>query len=295
MKVLLATDGGRPASEALSLLERAASQETTQITVVTVAAPHLAGLGLTEPEEVSRVGPAGEIVQSSEDRLRAAGFNVEGRVLQGRPGAAILKEIDDGGFELTVLGAGNRSRVGRLLLGSVSTKVFHASPTSVLIVHRFSDAAGPIRVLFGTDGSKDAQLALEQITAFLDRASCQITVTSVAEQLMPQLSFPIPSVRYATSAPMPELEQEWIAAALEHARQATEKLSLAGFQAEAKALLGGPAQRLLAEADASRADIVVVGSRGLGAVERATMGSVSDQIAREAPATFVARQIVGRG
>jgi nucleotide-binding universal stress UspA family protein len=38
-----------------------------------------------------------------------------------------------------------------------------------------------------------------------------------------------------------------------------------------------------------QADIVVVGSRGLGAVERVAIGSVSDQIAREAPATLVAR------
>jgi nucleotide-binding universal stress UspA family protein len=183
---------------------------------------------------------------------------------------------------------GNRSRLGRLLLGSVSSKVLHASPTSVLVVHGISERVGPGRVLFGTDGSADANVALAQIMTVLDPTSCHIKVLAVAEHLMPKVGFPIPRLAYATAAPTPEQEKEWIAAALEVADHAAEKLRAAGFRAEAQAVLGAPAQRLFAEAEKTQADIVVVGSRGLGAVERVAIGSVSDQIAREAPATLVA-------
>jgi nucleotide-binding universal stress UspA family protein len=285
MKVLYGTDGDRPATHALSLLERTAAPGKTQVTVVTVES----GVPEVNHDEMLGVGSPDAILRSAEERLEARGFEVDGKVLQGRPGAAILEEIDEVGYEVTVVGAGNRSRLGRLLLGSVSTKVLHASPTSVLVVHRIAERTEPSRVLFGTDGSADADVALAQITGFFDPPSCQIKVLAVAEHLMPKVSFPIPRLAYATAAPTPEQEGEWIAAALEPAEQAAEKLRSAGFRAEAQAVLGAPAQRLLADADNTQADIVVVGSRGLGAIERATIGSVSDQVVREAPATLVAR------
>jgi nucleotide-binding universal stress UspA family protein len=288
MKVLYGTDGGRPAAQALSLLERAVTPDKTQVTVVTVVGPGVAPTDSLH-DEMPDVGSPATILRLAQERLEGDGFEVDGKVLQGRPGAAILEEIDEEGFELTVVGAGNRSRLGRLLLGSVSTKVLHASPTSVLVVHRISDRAGPSRVLFGTDGSADANVALTQITDLLDPTSCQIKVLAVAEHLMPKVSFPIPRLAYATAAPTPEQEKEWIAAALEPAEQGAEKLRAAGFRAEAEAVLGAPAQHLLADADKMQADIIVVGTRGLGAVERAVIGSVSDQIVREAPATIVAR------
>jgi nucleotide-binding universal stress UspA family protein len=140
----------------------------------------------------------------------------------------------------------------------------------VLIVHRFSDDASPLRVLFGTDGSEDADSALEQIAAFLNPASCQITVLSVAERLMPQVAFPMPRVGYATSAPTPELEEQWIAAR-DTATHAAQRLDDAGFATKAEAVLGAPAARVLANAHEMQADHVVVGSRELGAVERAAL------------------------
>jgi nucleotide-binding universal stress UspA family protein len=289
VRVLYATDGGRPAADAVSLLQRAAIPDKTKVTVVTVAAPGIPAVTRRDNEDPAVNSPA-DVLRSAEEQLEAAGFEAEGRLLEGPPGPVIVEEIDSGDFDLAVMGAGNRSRLSRLLLGSVSTKVLHASLTSVLIVHRFSKGTGPIRVLLGTDGSDDADIAVSQSSAFLDPVSCQITVLAVAEHLMPQLSFPVPRVAYATTAPTPEQEQEWIDVALQVAMRDVAKLRAAGFESEAKAALGAPAERLLAEADNTRADIVVVGTRGLGAVQRAVMGSVSDQMVREAPATFVARR-----
>jgi nucleotide-binding universal stress UspA family protein len=288
MKVLYATDGGRPAAQALSLLERTATPAKTQVTVVTVVGPEGAETASLH-DEMPGAGSPTAILRSAEERLEARGFEVDARVLRGRPGAAILEEINASDYELTVVGAGNRSRLGRLLLGSVSTKVLHASPTSVLVVHRVSEHPGPSRVLFGTDGSADANVALAQIAALFDPTSCHIKVLAVAEHLMPKVGFPVPRLVYATAAPTREREKEWIAAAREPAEQGAEKLRAAGFRAEAQAVLGAPAQRLLADADSTRADIVILGSRGLGAVERAVIGSVSDQVVREALATLVAR------
>jgi nucleotide-binding universal stress UspA family protein len=49
----------------------------------------------------------------------------------------------------------------------------------------------------------------------------------------------------------------------------------AGFEAEAHRAFGDPAEEIAILADELQADLVVVGSRGLGAVRRALLGSVS--------------------
>jgi nucleotide-binding universal stress UspA family protein len=284
MKVLYASDGGSPALQALDLWGRAAAPEKAQVTVVSVVGP-----GADEIAEQERSGPADEIVESAVKQLSEAGFEAEGHLLHGHPAPTLLDEIEKGGFDLTVLGAGNRTWLGRLLFGSVSTKVLHASLASVMIVHRVSEPVSTIRVLFGTDGSNDAEFALDQMIDTLDPSFCQINVLSVAEHLMPHLSFPIPRMASATSGPTPELEKEWIAAAQKPAADAARKLEGSGFQTELHAQIGSPASSLLAEAQRIPADLVVVGTRGLGAMERAAIGSVSDQVVREAAATFVAR------
>lgn len=280
MRVLYATDGGTPATQALELLLRAADPAKAGVTVVTVGSHPL-------PSEAPALVPG--FTDEATRQLQEAGFAAESRSLDGRPGPSIVTELESGNYELAVLGAGNRSWLGRLLLGSVSTKVLHAAPTSVLIVHQASDLQAPIRVLLGTDGTSHAEQALGQITGLLNPAACLIEVVSVAEYLMPQISFPAPGAAYAISAPSPEQEEEWLASARVIATRAAEQLESAGFKAEANAILGAAALRLLAEIEKHGSDLVVVGERGLGAIAKAALGSVSDQIVRNAPATLVAR------
>lgn len=280
MRVLYATDAGTPARQALHLLRRAADPTKARVVVATVASNSLPDDGSPPPpgfnEEARRV-------------LQEAGFASESRILQGRPGEAILDELENGNYELAVLGAGNRSWLGRVLLGSVSNTVLHASSTSTLIVHNASDLNPPVRVLLGTDGSDYAERAVRQMTDLLNPTACTVHIVSVAEHLMPQISFPVPRVAYATSAPSPEQEEEWLASARSLAISAQEELEAAGFKADAHAVLGAPATRLLAEIEKNDSDLVVVGERGLGAIARAALGSVSDQVVRNAPATLVAR------
>jgi nucleotide-binding universal stress UspA family protein len=277
VKILYATDGGEPARQALELIARIGSRERTDITVATVADKRI---GTDE---------AGKLVASAVEALRAAGFRAEPLVLSGRPAPALMKEIADGGHQATVLGTGNRSIFSRLLLGSVSTKVLQASPSSVLLVQRISGAMGRARVMFATDGSDHAGVALGQMADLLDPSSCEVELVSVAEHLMAMIAFPIPREAYVASAPTPEVEREWLDAAERVASDAASTLERSGFQSTARAVLGAPTLRLLEEIDATVPDLVVAGSRGLGAIDKMVLGSVSDQVARNSPATFVAR------
>lgn len=70
---------------------------------------------------------------------------------------------------------------------------------------------------------------------------------------------------------------------------AAARLEASGFKSNGRARLGAASLQLLAEMDDVKADLVVVGSTGLGALQRATLGSVSDQMVRHSPAALVVR------
>ncbi|MGH2752083.1 MAG: universal stress protein [Actinomycetota bacterium] len=53
---------------------------------------------------------------------------------------------------------------------------------------------------------------------------------------------------------------------------------------------GNPAGQLLEQAETAGFDLIAVGSRGRGALERVILGSVSDRIARHARASLVGRR-----
>jgi len=57
--------------------------------------------------------------------------------------------------------------------------------------------------------------------------------------------------------------------------------------AERRVIPGDAADRILEEARREGADLIVVGSRGRGAVRSALLGSVSTSVAREAPCPVV--------
>lgn len=65
--------------------------------------------------------------------------------------------------------------------------------------------------------------------------------------------------------------------------QAGEILGRAGVAHTDVALVGSPARRIVEEAAALGVDLVVLGHRGLSAMERLLMGSVSTQVAHRAP------------
>ena len=64
--------------------------------------------------------------------------------------------------------------------------------------------------------------------------------------------------------------------------QFVHQLKSAGLRATAQVLTGKPSQVLLAEAESWAADCIFVGARGLNALERVLLGSVSSALAASA-------------
>ena len=88
--------------------------------------------------------------------------------------------VDEGDFDLVVLGASHSTWMGNLLMGSVSTYVLHHAPCSVLVTHRAPAGSG--KVLVGADGSESAVSSIHMAAEVLDRSRCSVEVATVVAQ-----------------------------------------------------------------------------------------------------------------
>jgi nucleotide-binding universal stress UspA family protein len=61
-------------------------------------------------------------------------------------------------------------------------------------------------------------------------------------------------------------------------RKGAQELTTAGFTAESAFKIGNPAEEIIKVAAKQRADLIVMGPKGLGAIDRVLLGSVSMQV-----------------
>jgi nucleotide-binding universal stress UspA family protein len=291
VKVLLATDGERPSEEACNLIVKLADRKKIDLMVMAVEGFDMALEEGARAEgkysrDVGRKHALG-IVDRTVEQLIDAGFRAAGHVQEGYPAFEILHEIESGWHEVTVLGSGKASWLGQLMLGSVSTKVLHGSPTSVVIVHKTNENASG-KVLIGTDGSRGSEFAVRAVVGLCDPERTEIQVTSGVrlEEAAALSADSSGSDLPGQEELMPHLRHQ-AEQAVDHARGL---LSDAGFSVTGGIVEGHPAEVLLRQAEEGDFDLVAVGSRGRGALERVLLGSVSDRIVRHAPASLVARR-----
>lgn len=280
MRILWATDGSPSADAAGQIIAKIADQTSAEVTVVSIDAHVRSG--------AANGSTAEEIADRGAEVLAGVGFEATARVGRGHPGIEILRIVEQDRYDLTATGAGGTRWLGRLLLGSVSMRVLHSSPSSVLVAHEPPGSRTPAPILAGVDGSDDAKFAVETLLAFADPARTAVKVLCVEET--PAALFAPHSPFGASLPPSMEVVNELFELAWHIAEHAAEHLATTGFQAEPAVVIGTPAASLLQEAESGEADLVVVGSRGLSPVSRTLLGSVSDRVARHARATLVARR-----
>jgi nucleotide-binding universal stress UspA family protein len=142
----------------------------------------------------------------------------------------------------------------------------------------------PTRVLLATDGSPDATLAAESAVELCERTGSELHVVHVGEYL--------PTFYAQTEEEPAELRH--IAQRL--LDEQTERLQAAGGQvAQAHLLLGRPAEQIVNLSEELGVGVIVIGSRGLSALRRVLLGSVSESVVRHAHCpVFVVRADGGR-
>ena len=143
MKVLFCADGSEGALAALrqgARLIRAGAQACTLYVVPEVDERfrHFERLHEAELQDIERLfgdrGPGVEVLARAREVLQREGVEAERKVRTGDPAEEILAEIQEGQYDLVVLGSRGLSAMERLLAGSVSRRVCEAAEAAVLIV-----------------------------------------------------------------------------------------------------------------------------------------------------------------
>lgn len=140
--ILVATDGSPHAERALAEaidLARQADGSLTIVSVVPTPSTWALGGGFTLAADYTTLQQ--DLERTYREMLEAEhakvpdGIPTKTRLLEGRPGEAIVSEVKSGGQDLVVMGSRGRGELRSLVLGSVSQEVLSRSPVPVLVVH----------------------------------------------------------------------------------------------------------------------------------------------------------------
>jgi nucleotide-binding universal stress UspA family protein len=247
----------------------------------------------------SKLAEAEKIAEIAKRRISAyfPEWTISGQALWGSPAKVIL---DTSGWwhpDLLIVGSHGRSPIARLFLGSVSHELIHKASCSVRVARSggSSPASHPIRIVIGYDGSLAAEAVIRSVKARSWQPKTEAQVISGVQTLVPGAA--ATALEASTYAQEPaysvicEADEHERARMHNLAKNAANSLREAGLIATSAVIDGDPRDVMLTAAEATQADAIFVGARGLGRMERLLLGSVSTYIVTHAHCTVeVVRQ-----
>jgi nucleotide-binding universal stress UspA family protein len=204
------------------------------------------------------------------------------RVVDAVPVDGILAESRRVRADIIVMGWRGQGAVRRLLSGSVSRGVVRRASCSVLVVRR------PIRtlrhVVVGFDGSPNAERALEFLTALTPERGSRVTVFRAVDTMhVPAQGLISADTRATVAAEVARINEERRSTAQKELSRATKTLTAAGWAVDHVLTDGAPLRDLLGTAVKVRADLLVVGARGVTGLRHLLLGSVAEGALNRSP------------
>ncbi len=282
-KILVATDFSTGAERALdtALALAAPSKAEVHLThALEIPLPMFQPYAVSLPNEF-----IGEARKSAQQKLAAAADKVRAK---GCSGTTHLGEVPASlctaerarelGVDLVVVGTHGHTGLKRFLLGSVAEHTVKESPVSVLTVKGEGHAEAPRRIVVGVDFSSHSEQALALAADWARAFRAELHLVHALELRVP---FVTP---YEVAVP-----DALIDAAYAEARKRLDALAsgFAGIDVRTE-LVSAPAHAALdTVAENVHADLIVTGSRGLGGIKHAVLGSVAERTLRHAPCSVL--------
>lgn len=277
MRVLIAYDGSAGAARAVTLAAKIDWPAGSMVRVVSVMAPAATPLLPGSPAIASPVidEDSRALVEAEQaavvGRLSASDRTVDAVLLRDRPASALVDQTREFSADLLIVGSRGHGPIASLPLGSVSTEVVEHAPCPVLVARRSTLK----RIVFGTDGSTTATAAEDVLAHWPFFASVPMLVVSVVNIGRPWTSDIAPTMYAQVLDAYARDVAEANAEHLKIATRSAKRLAQAGRWADAEIRNGDAAAEIIAVAQDSGADLVVVGSRGLTGLDRIVLGSVA--------------------
>jgi nucleotide-binding universal stress UspA family protein len=254
-RIVCGVDGSR--SDHLAVEQAVAlAGASTALVFACVRESH--GVGPTAQATIS-TDRADRALRQAVKAAREAGIDSAGEILSGRePSPVLLEEASRS--DLLVLASHSGSRAEGIALGDTASAAVHRAKVPVLIARRPPEGAPfPKRILIATDGSADAERAVELSARVGHRYGSRVYLLSVD--------------------PGPHGDPKRIAV---EAANLTAEL---GAEPAVLRASGHAHERIIDTAVRESVSLVAVGSRGLTGVH--ALGSVSERVAHRAPCSVL--------
>lgn len=213
----------------------------------------LAAAALTRFKDLLKLARVEEVRMSSVFTIKA-----------GAPDDVVLAAAEALPADLIVLGAGDRTRFGRVLLGSCAERVTREARAPVWVV-RPGRTQRLKRLLCAVDASAPAQAAIRQAVALARHCHVPLTLLTVSPE--------------GESTRIEDTER---ALGETLAREADDDLDL-----RLAVRVGKPASQILEAAEEGHTDLLVIGSAARRGLDRLRRDNTAEKILRHAPCSLL--------
>jgi nucleotide-binding universal stress UspA family protein len=240
---------------------------------VPVPASPMAGAPLADPAPFEQAAVA--TLADAVDHAKAAGAEVESRLVSGPAATALLAAAEDAA--MLVLGSRGLGGFSELMLGSTSVQVATHAPCPVVVMRPHADVAGgpeANRIVVGIDGSRMSEPAIE--FAFSEASFRGTGLTAMHVWNAPSLDAPgVPVPIDLVAEDVVDEELRTLAESLGGFRDRYPDVDVRQY------VIHGKAAPALVTATVG-AHLLVVGSRGRGGFRSLLLGSTSHAVLHHA-------------
>lgn len=272
MKTLVGIDGQGHYPAALDLLGRLRFAENAPVLVHVeppivgplAGSPVLYDVPVAMERAISAAGHA--LLEGAADMARGLGLGegVETVYTVGSSSAELMRLAEERRADLVAIGSGRRGPLGSFFLGSVGRALAVHGGSSFLVA-RGERKEGPLRAVFATDHSEYANRCFARLLDMNPKGLERVTVVTATESSIDANSGDDDRTPYTLT----EMENDL----REKGETLVARLAASGRDAEFRLVEGFPAEAIRKAVEDVGADLLIVGARGHGLIERVLIGS----------------------
>jgi nucleotide-binding universal stress UspA family protein len=264
-RLLVPLDGSPFAEQALPLAQALGLAHDSQLTLLSVRQRSGNSRGLP----VVQGGLDGDLRQHERyleqvvAELKGGGARVQPLIVEGKVAQQINAVAVEQGADALVMCTHGRSRVGRMLLGSVASEVLQQSARPLLLVRpREGAERRPLafdKLMVTLDGSSEAELVLPYAQALATRFASQIILLTVPDDLQAE-------------AQLGNLQR--------YLDDVAGVMTASGLSVQPIVVGSDPAHTIVELARVNDVDLIMLATHGRGGQARLLFGSVADTVVR---------------